>query len=109
MTDIIDTLAREAAERLRRLNYSNVRVRHGDGYRGWKEEAPFDAILITAAAPEIPQPLMEQLKVGGRMVMPLGGRKSSQDLVVLTKMKNGMKKKFITGVVFVPITGEIRK
>lgn len=106
--EIIGTLAEEAAARLKRLGYLNVKTRHGDGYQGWKEAAPFDAILVTAAAPEIPEPLVQQLKLGGRLVMPLGSYRLSQDLVVLTKQKDGLHKEYITGVVFVPMTGEIR-
>jgi protein-L-isoaspartate(D-aspartate) O-methyltransferase len=87
----------------------NVEVRHGDGYRGWKEEAPFDAILITAAAPKIPRPLVDQLRVGGKLVMPLGEKPQGQELIVLTKTEQGLEKDFITGVVFVPMTGEVRE
>lgn len=107
--EIIGTLAREARERFEELGYKNIVVRHGDGYLGWEEEAPFDAILITAAAPEIPQPLLDQLKVGGRMVMPLGDGPFSQELITLTKTATGVKREFITGVLFVPMTGEIRE
>ena len=107
--EIVETLAKEAAERLKRLGYENVNVRHGDGYQGWEDAGPFDAILITAAAPKIPKPLVDQLKLGGRMVMPLGNHRLSQDLVVLTKKMDGLHKEYITGVVFVPMTGEIRK
>ena len=85
-------------------------VRHGDGYRGWEEKSPFDAILITAATPKIPRPLIDQLKVGGRVVLPLGKTGSVQDLMVLTKQDDGkLKKSSIAGVVFVPMTGEIRQ
>jgi protein-L-isoaspartate(D-aspartate) O-methyltransferase len=107
--EIVEILAKEAAKLLDDLGYENVSVRHGDGYQGWEEAGPFDAILITAAAPEIPEPLVDQLKLGGRMVMPLGDHRLSQDLVVLTKKEDGLHKEFITGVVFVPMTGEIRK
>ena len=107
--EIVESLAKEADKRLKRLGFENVTVRHGDGYRGWPEAGPFDAILITAAAPEIPEPLVEQLKVGGRMVMPLGDHRLAQELVVLTKTKDGLQRETISGVVFVPMTGEIRK
>ncbi len=107
--EIVGSLAKEAEELLEDLGYENVSVRHGDGYQGWEESGPFDAILITAAAPEIPEPLVDQLKLGGRMVMPLGNNRLSQDLVVLTKKEDGLHKEFITGVVFVPMTGAIRK
>lgn len=107
--EIIQTLAEEAGERLTGLGYKNVRVRHGDGYRGWPEHGPFDAILITAATPKIPQPLIDQLKEGGRIVLPLGTERFSQDLMVATKTPDGLIKKHITAVVFVPMTGEVRK
>ena len=83
-------------------------MKHGDGYKGWEEFAPFDAILLTAAAPEIPQPLMDQLKEGGRMVLPLEGM-LFQDLIRITREKDQMKREHITGVRFVPMTGEVRK
>ena len=89
--EIIETLARESRELLNKLGYKNIHVKHGDGYRGWKEEAPFDAILITAASPKIPSPLINQLKTEGRLVMPLGKSRAPQDLIVLTKTKNGLR------------------
>ena len=108
--EIVESLARTADSKLKKLGYKNVTVRHGDGYRGWQEKSPFDAILITAAAPTIPQLLVDQLKVGGRMVLPLGKTGGSQDLIVLTKQENGkLKEQYITAVVFVPMTGEIRR
>ncbi len=107
--EIVANLARQAGERLKRLGYDNVKTRHGDGYRGWAEKAPFDAILITAAAPKIPQPLVDQLKLGGRLVMPLGGARLYQNLVVLTKTASGLERKHVLGVVFVPMTGEVRE
>jgi protein-L-isoaspartate(D-aspartate) O-methyltransferase len=108
--EIVESLARTADSKLKEMGYNNVTVRHGDGYQGWPEKSPFDAILITAAAPKIPQLLLDQLKVGGRMVLPLGRSGSPQDLMVLTKQEDGsLKERFITGVVFVPMTGEIRQ
>ncbi len=107
--EINATLASQAKERLERLGYANVNARAGDGYRGWPEAAPFDAILITAAAPRVPEPLMAQLKEGGRLVMPLGNNPLSQELVVLTKTGSGVEREVIAGVVFVPMTGEVRK
>ncbi len=106
--EIIETLARESSKLLHELGYKNIKVKHGDGYQGWKEESPFDAILITAAAPKIPEPLTDQLKTGGRLVMPLGETRTSQELIVLTKTENGLDKRFVTRVVFVPMTGEVR-
>ena len=108
--EIVESLARTAEDKLKKLGYKNVNVKHGDGYRGWQEKSPFDTILITAAAPKIPQLLIDQLKVGGRMVLPLGKTRGSQDLMVLTKLEDGsLKEQFITAVIFVPMTGEIRK
>ena len=106
--EIVEALANDARSDLERLGYKNVKVRHGDGFQGWKEFAPFDAILLTAAAPEIPQPLIEQLKEGGRMVLPLEGM-MFQDLVRITKSKNRLIRDQITGVRFVPMTGKVRQ
>ena len=90
------------------LGYTNVTVREGDGYRGWPESAPFDAIIVTAAPDRIPQPLLDQLAPGGRMVIPVGD--FFQELKVLTKEKNGrITEKDIIPVRFVPMTGEIEK
>ena len=108
--EIVKALAREAADKLARLGYNNVKARQGDGYLGWASAGPFDAILITAATPKIPRPLVDQLKTGGRMVLPLGEFRMSQKLMVLTKKKEGgLHKEFITGVIFVPMTGEVRQ
>ncbi|MGH9381208.1 MAG: protein-L-isoaspartate(D-aspartate) O-methyltransferase [Thermoanaerobaculia bacterium] len=104
--EILEPLGRRAAGTLQRLGYDNVHVRIGDGYDGWPEEAPFDAILVTAAAPDrVPPPLEEQLKVGGRIVIPVG--KYFQDLVVLTKTPKGKVRQSVIPVRFVPMTGEI--
>lgn len=104
--EILEPLGRRAAGILQRLGYDNVHVRVGDGYGGWPEEAPFDAILVTAAAPDQPPPpLEEQLKVGGRMVIPVG--KYFQDLVVLTRTQKGKVSRSVIPVRFVPMTGEI--
>jgi protein-L-isoaspartate(D-aspartate) O-methyltransferase len=83
--EIVEPLAREAAERLRTLGYGKVRVRAGDGYAGWPEEAPFDRIIVTAGAPQLPQPLVDQLKPGGRMVIPIAARGGGEELVIVTK------------------------
>lgn len=106
--EIVEVLANDARSDLERLGYENVKVKHGDGYKGWQEFAPFDAILLTAATPEIPQPLIDQLKEGGSMVLPLEGM-LFQDLVRITKIKGQLKREEITGVRFVPMTGEVRK
>ncbi|HEX5855381.1 MAG TPA: protein-L-isoaspartate(D-aspartate) O-methyltransferase [Thermoanaerobaculia bacterium] len=106
--EIVPELARASSERLRRLGYGNVTVREGDGYRGWGEHAPFDAIIVTAAPDRIPGPLLDQLAPGGRLVIPVGS--FFQELKVLSKDKNGkISEKDILPVRFVPMTGEIEK
>lgn len=105
--EIIDELATYAQESLKDLGYDNVYVRAGDGYKGWPEEAPFDAIILTAAPPKIPEPLLDQLKVGGRLVVPLGVY--FQDLKVITKTETGTETRKITPVRFVSMTGEIQE
>ncbi len=106
--EIVEPLGRAAAGRLAALGYWNVRPRIGDGYRGWPEEAPFDAIIVTAAAPQLPQPLVDQLKNGGRLVIPLGER-GAQVLYVIEKDAHGMvTRRRIIDVRFVPFTGEIQ-
>jgi protein-L-isoaspartate(D-aspartate) O-methyltransferase len=106
--EIVEPLAREAAGRLKALGYANVTVRAGDGYRGWPEHAPFDAILVTAAPPEIPQPLLDQLAVGGRLVAPVGEEWGAQELVVVEKTAAGLRRWSVAPVRFVPMTGEAR-
>lgn len=104
--EIVPELAREAGERLMRLGFDNVTVRQGDGYHGWPEHAPFDGIIVTAAAPHIPQPLIEQLKPGGRMVIPVGSPYSSQDLLLVEKNGAGeVSTRNLLPVAFVPLTG----
>lgn len=105
--EIIPQLAKQAAHLLDSLGYRNVHVKAGDGYLGWPEAAPFDAVIVTAAAPKIPQPLIEQLKVGGRMVIPVGDY--TQELYLITKEKDGVVKQAIIPVRFVPMTGEVQK
>ena len=105
--EIIPELARRAGERLKELHFDNVVVLEGDGYHGWPEKAPFDAIIITAAPPKIPPLLLEQLKTGGRMILPVG--KYVQELVVVSKTKCGMEMHNVLPVRFVPMTGEIQK
>jgi len=105
--EIIEPLARQAGDRLARLGYDNVVTRLGDGYFGWEEHAPFDAIVVTAAASHVPPPLIEQLKPGGRMVIPVGGRFAVQYLLLLEKAESGeILTRQITAVRFVPLTGE---
>jgi protein-L-isoaspartate(D-aspartate) O-methyltransferase len=105
--EIISELARTAGRLLDSLGYKNIHVRTGDGYQGWPEVAPFDAVIVTAAAPRIPQPLIDQLKIGGRMVIPVGDY--IQELYLITKGKDGVAKQSIIPVRFVPMTGEVQK
>jgi protein-L-isoaspartate(D-aspartate) O-methyltransferase len=106
--EIIPELALASAERLKKLGYGNVTVREGDGYRGWPEHAPFDAIIVTAAPERIPQPLLDQLAPNGRMVIPVGG--FFQELKVFKKDANGrITEEAKIPVRFVPMTGEIEK
>jgi len=108
--EIVPALAQEAARRLRELKYDTIEVRAGDGYRGWPEKAPFKAIILAAASPEIPKPLIEQLAVGGNLVLPVGEEGGVQDLLVVTKQSDGsLLRKTVAPVRFVPMTGEIRK
>ncbi len=104
--EIVEALATEAKERLERLGYANVTVRHGDGYQGWPEHAPFDGIVVTAAAPHVPPPLVEQLKIGGRLVIPVGRPGWEQDLRVVEKLADGsVRSRSVLPVAFVPLTG----
>jgi protein-L-isoaspartate(D-aspartate) O-methyltransferase len=108
--EIVKGLAKRAKKDLAELGYENVFVRFGDGFFGWPKEAPFDAIIGTAAAGRIPEPLIEQLKPGGRMILPYGSPWGYQYLVVVTKDKNGkIHKNNIMPVRFVPMTGEVMK
>jgi protein-L-isoaspartate(D-aspartate) O-methyltransferase len=105
--EIIEALGKQASERLSRLGYDNVTVRIGDGYYGWQEHAPFDAIVVTAAASHVPPPLVAQLKPGGRMVIPVGSRFLTQQLVLVEKQADGqLITRQILPVKFVPLTGE---
>jgi len=103
--EIKEKLHERSTETLKSLNFSNIRTRHGDGYFGWKEAAPFDAIMITAAVNHIPPPLIKQLKDGGKLTLPLGNPFSYQNLVLVTKQGEDVIVKQITGVLFVPMTG----
>ena len=107
--EILEPLAESAKETLARLGYDNVTVRAGDGYRGWPEHAPFDAIVVTAAPLEVPEPLKQQLKVGGRLVLPVGERGKPQELRVITRTRQGFREEIALGVRFVPMTGEAAK
>ncbi len=107
--EIVPSLAKRAEELLRDLGYDNVHVSQGDGSFGWPEAAPFDAIILTCAAPRVPERLLEQLKDKGRMVLPLGRDPFFQSLVLITKDGDEFEQRMITGVVFVPMTGEIER
>ena len=99
--EIEGELAERAKADLERLGYRDIHVRHGDGYRGWPEEAPFDAIIVTAAPDRVPQALVDQLAVGGRMVIPVGSM--SQDLLLITRTAEGVQRRDLMGVRFVPM------
>jgi protein-L-isoaspartate(D-aspartate) O-methyltransferase len=105
--EIVRELGERAKRDLARLGYSNVHVRVGDGYQGWPEHAPFDAIVVTAAPEHVPQPLIDQLAVGGRMVLPVG--RSSQQLVLLRRTTEGIQREKLIDVRFVPMTGEAQR
>jgi protein-L-isoaspartate(D-aspartate) O-methyltransferase len=104
--EIVEALALEAAERLERLGYANVHTLHADGYYGWEEHAPFDAIIVTAAPDHIPQPLVQQLKDGAKLVLPVGPPGGYQTLWEVTKTGQQVTKRNVTNVLFVPLTGE---
>lgn len=104
--EIVDALAQEAGTRLQRLGYDNIEVRRGNGRQGWPQHAPYDAILVTAAAATIPAALIGQLKPGGTLVMPVGVQHAAQDLVLVTKDADGsVGQRHVLPVVFVPLTG----
>ena len=108
--EIVKELADRAARCLKELGYPNVFVKAGDGFFGWPEHAPFDAIIGTAAAGRVPEPLLEQLKPGGRMILPEGSPRGFQYLVLITKDKDGkLQRKNVMPVRFVPMTGEVQK
>ena len=104
--EIVEDLGKQADARLHRLGYANVDVRVGDGYYGWPEAAPFDVIVVTAVAGHIPPPLLKQLKPGGRMVLPVGTRFTTQELVLVRKLADGrVTTRQMLPVAFVPLTG----
>ena len=100
--EIVEPLAVRSSQLLKRLGYTNVFCKTGDGYLGWKEHAPFDAIIVTCAPSEIPDPLKEQLSEGGRMIIPVGGQ-FVQELVLLTKRNGKVKQRRVAPVLFVPM------
>lgn len=106
--EIICSLAERAEKLLKELDYKNIVVKCGDGYKGWIEHSPFDAIIVTCAPDDIPQPLIDQLKDGGKMIIPVGDS-FPQSLVLVTKKGNKIEKKDLLPVAFVPMTGEAQK
>jgi len=107
--EIVSFLAERAKKDLARLGYKNVHVLCGDGFKGWPEHAPFDAVIVTCAPEKVPEPLIEQLKVGGRLVIPVGPQWSGQWLKIITKTKTGVVEQETIPVRFVPMTGEAQK
>ena len=106
--EIVEPLAKQATTLLSALGYGKlVEVRHGDGYAGWPEHAPFDAVIVTAAPPKIPAPLKQQLKVGGRLVIPVGNH--YQNLLQVTRTKDGFREESVIPVRFVPMTGKAQR
>jgi protein-L-isoaspartate(D-aspartate) O-methyltransferase len=105
--EIVEPLAKRAEATLRRLGYDRVHVRHGDGYRGWPDAAPFDAILVTAAPGRVPKPLLDQLAPGGRLVIPVGA--GVQELEVHRRTESGIEVEHVAPVRFVPMTGEAER
>jgi protein-L-isoaspartate(D-aspartate) O-methyltransferase len=102
--EIVPELAKRSASLLEKLGYANVTVRLGDGYKGWPEKAPFDRIILTAAPPELPQALVDQLKPGGRLVAPVGGSSWTQELILVEKSANGkLSRRSVLDVRFVPM------
>lgn len=106
--EIVEPLARQAEANLRRAGHPRIHVRAGDGYSGWPEAAPFDAILVTAAAPRVPEPLLDQLAPGGRLVIPVDVEDGGQELQVHERTPEGITVRRVLGVRFVPMTGEVR-
>lgn len=104
--EIFEGLGKRAAMDLKNIGYQNINVRIGDGYKGWPEEAPFDAIIVTAAPEEIPQPLIDQLKEGGRMIIPVGQEGKIQQLILGEKRNGKFRTRYLSSVQFVPFLRE---
>ena len=100
--EIVPELARESAERLKKMGYTNITGKFGDGYKGWPEHAPFDIIIVTAAPEQIPQPLIDQLAENGRLVIPVGAPAAVQELILIEKKNGKIEKNRLTFVRFVP-------
>jgi len=107
--EIIEPLAKTAEATLQCLGYKNVHVKAGDGYKGWPEYAPFDAVIVTCAPDHVPQPLIDQMKEGGRMIIPVGGGLGYQQLYLLEKKNGKLQRRAVSPVRFVPMTGEATK
>ena len=107
--EIRENLAKKASEKLQELNYDQVQVKWADGYFGWPEHAPFDAIIVTCAANHVPPPLLEQLKEGGRLIIPLGSTLYYQTLTLITKKDGKPSVRHLSGVTFVPMTGKAQE
>jgi protein-L-isoaspartate(D-aspartate) O-methyltransferase len=107
--EVVPELGRQAQALLQELGYRNIRVKIGDGYAGWPERAPYDAILLTAAPKRVPRPLLEQLKVGGKLVAPEGEEDGNQELIRVTRTKAGYEREVIDLVRFVPMTGKAQR
>ena len=107
--EIVEALGKSSAATLARLKYENVQTRTGDGFRGWPEAAPFDAIIVTCAPDAVPQPLVDQLAEGGSMIIPVGPRGEPQNLVLLKKSGGKIEQRKTLPVTFVPMTGEAGK
>lgn len=105
----MEALGKRAAKTLADAGYRNVKTRIGDGYRGWPEAAPFDAVMVTCAPDKIPQPLIDQLAEGGRMIIPVGREGGAQELVLLVKTAGKIERKNVLPVRFVPMTGEAER
>lgn len=102
--EIVEALAFTAKNRLSALGYGNIEVKAGDGYLGWPDKGPFDAIIVTAGAEEVPEPLLKQLKEGGRMIIPVGPHNGIRQLLLMTKKSGKIKTKEVMAVRFVPLT-----
>jgi protein-L-isoaspartate(D-aspartate) O-methyltransferase len=105
--EILPELAQRAETILNRLGYKNIKIRVGDGYQGWPEEAPFDRVIVTAAPDHVPQPLIDQLKSGGRIIIPVG--RFEQELVLIEKGEKGVTRHSTIPVRFVPMTGKAQQ
>ena len=104
----IESLVHRARERLHCLGVRNVKMRHADGYLGWEQYAPFDAIMVTAAPGNIPKPLLDQLAIGGRLVIPVGSNKTNQQLIVVDRALNGFTQRLVENVCFVPLVSGLK-